>query len=67
MCFIVTAGGRVAVGDWSRPSGNLLQRGFINIHWFLCDWLFFIIASGQHLHPIWDIPQMYVTSIPSFI
>lgn len=58
--YVLTPGGKVAVGDWSRPSGNVLQRGFMNYHWYCCDVLFHIIGSGQHVHAIWDIPQWYV-------
>lgn len=54
----------MAVGDWSRPSGNIVQRGFQNYHWYCCDVLFHIIGSGQHVHPIWDIPQWYVRRRP---
>ena len=52
-------GGRVVVGDWSKPKGyNPIKRIVTNANWWGAVGTYRLIGSVDHVHPIYDYPKL---------
>ena len=54
-------GGKVVVGDFAYPRGNLITRAFKTAYWYFAV-IFFWLIAGNSVHDIYNYPEFMAKS-----